>query len=131
MKILAIDWGIHKTGLALGSTETKLALPFGVIKQAEQAKLIEQLKKIINDEEVNLLLVGEPKTLAGGESEQTRQLHQFVQQLKSKLNVKIELVDERLTTKQANKPAALPTRRLDELAAMYLLQDYLDRYNLA
>ncbi|MFA4937401.1 MAG: Holliday junction resolvase RuvX [Patescibacteria group bacterium] len=130
MKILAIDWGVNKTGLAVGSTETKLALPFSVLKQANQSQLIQQLKKIIDDEEIELLLVGEPKTMAGGESQQTRLLHDFVNQLKLQLAVKVELMDERLTTKRSMAPSPLPTRSNDELAAMYLLQDYLDRYNL-
>lgn len=130
MKILAVDWGVNKTGLAVGNTETKLALPFAVIKQSNQSKLIEQLKKIVGDEEVELLLIGEPKTMAGGESQQTRRLHEFVQQLKLALTVKVELMDERLTTKRAVKPSPLPTRSDDELAAMYLLQDYLDLHNL-
>ncbi|MFH1111558.1 MAG: Holliday junction resolvase RuvX [Patescibacteria group bacterium] len=131
MKILALDWGEQRTGLAIGYTESKLALPFGVIAEAETLELIKKIIKIIKEEEIELLLVGEPKTMSGGDSKQTKKVQEFVQNLKQELTIKVELMDERLTTKRASGPSSLPTRSNDELAAMYLLQDYLDRYNLA
>ncbi|MFH1866468.1 MAG: Holliday junction resolvase RuvX [Patescibacteria group bacterium] len=130
MKILAIDYGEKRTGLAIGDSSGKLAVPFGVLKESRVELLIEKIKKIIKEEEIDHLLVGEPKSLTGGQSSQTIKVQNFVKQLRAQLNIKVITLDERFTTKRALGPSVAPTRQRDELAAMYLLQDYLDSLNL-
>lgn len=130
MKVLAIDYGQKRVGLALGDTETKLALPFGTLEKNSQQEIVEHLKQLVSEEEIAMIVVGEPITLAGGESEQTKVSRQFAEILKRELVVEVILMDERLTSRQADAVAlgaGAPTRNRDELAAMFLLQDYLDR----
>lgn len=131
MKVLALDIGDKRTGVAVGDTDHKLALPHGVIESRDTSDLVNQVATLVDQEKVELLVVGEPKSLSGQASEQTNKTKLIANQLKEKLAIKVILFDERLTTGRANVPASLPKRRVDELAAMYLLQDYLEKFNLA
>lgn len=134
MKILAIDYGSKRVGLALGDNETKLALPFGVIEREDDDKLVAKILELIEAEEIDRLIIGEPITLAGQISEQTKINKKFVDIISKKVLVPVELVDERLTSSRADAAilgTAAPTRSRDELAAMFFLQDYLDREPLA
>lgn len=133
MKILAIDFGEKRIGLALGDTETNLALPYGVLINLSEIDLVNKLKEIILEEEIKLVIIGEPISLTGNVSEQTKKSHRFADKLKKFLTVEVLLFDERLTSRQADNVitnAVLPTHNRDELAAMFLLQDYLERQNL-
>ena len=130
MKVLAIDYGAKRVGLAMGDSETSLALPYEVLVDKNDTELVNRLKEIVAEEEVDTVIVGEPVTMAGKTSDQTEKCREFAEFLKKYLSVTIELVDERLTSRRADAAtfgAAIPTRSRDELAAMFLLQDYLDK----
>lgn len=133
MKVLAIDYGIKRVGLALGDSDINLALPFGVLSEMNIDDLIKRLKEIIIEEEIELIVVGEPISLTGKVSDQTKTTREFADKLKKELVIPIKLFDERLTSRRADAAtlgAAIPTRNRDELAAMFLLQDYLDQQNI-
>ncbi|MFA4819297.1 MAG: Holliday junction resolvase RuvX [Patescibacteria group bacterium] len=124
MKILAIDYGLKKIGLAIGDTITKFSFPRGVVPAAEAVGLI---IKLIKEEEINMVLVGEPLNLQGQATRQTAATAEFAARLRQAINKPIELADERLTTQRAlTARHSGSTLKDDELAAMYLLQDYLD-----
>jgi len=130
MKVLAIDYGTRRVGLAIGDTEVNLALPYGVIERTSDAELLTRLREIVAEEEIDLVIVGEPVTLSGTSSAQTKTSRAFADLLSAGLAVKVTLMDERLTSQRADAVtlgAAAPTRSRDELAAMFLLQDYLER----
>ena len=130
MKVLAIDYGHKRVGLAIGDTEVNLALPYGVIERTSDAELLTRLREIVAEEEIDLVIVGEPVTLSGTSSAQTKTSRAFANLLSAGLAVKVTLMDERLTSQRADAVtlgAAAPTRSRDELAAMFLLQDYLER----
>lgn len=130
MKVLAIDYGTRRVGLAIGDTEVNLALPHGVIERTSDAELLTRLREIVAEEEIDLVIVGEPVTLSGTSSAQTKTSRAFADLLSAGLAVKVTLMDERLTSQRADAVtlgAAAPTRSRDELAAMFLLQDYLER----
>ena len=130
MKVLAIDYGTRRVGLAIGDTEVNLALPYGVIERTSDAELLTRLREIVAEEEIDLVIVGEPVTLSGTSSAQTKTSRAFANLLSAGLAVKVTLMDERLTSQRADAVtlgAAAPTRSRDELAAMFLLQDYLER----
>ena len=131
MKILALDIGDKRTGLAIGVSEAKLALPFGLVEESDFAIWSQQIKKIVNDEGVELIVIGDPKTMSGGSSSQTIKSQEWGNGLKDIVSVRIEFFDERLTSKQADTVLDKGTRSRDEIAAMYLLQDYLNSKNLA
>ncbi|MBI5733381.1 MAG: Holliday junction resolvase RuvX [Candidatus Kerfeldbacteria bacterium] len=127
MKILAIDYGLNKVGLAIGDTITKLAFPRGLLTAAPN--LTHQIVVLVKEEEVSLIIVGQPLNMQGQATKQTETTVDFVSKLQELITVPVELLDERLTTKRALGAKQSGSRLTDdELAAMYLLQDYLDRY---
>jgi len=128
MKVLAIDYGERRVGLAVGDTDTALALPYGKLERRSDELLLEELQKIVDAEEIGTVVVGEPLTLSGGASAQTQACRAFAEFLRHHLDVPVELFDERLTSQRADAAAVGgQTRSRDELAAMFLLQDYLER----
>lgn len=131
MKILAIDYGEKRVGLALGDTDLNLALPHGVLNQKSDEVLVEQLLQIVDEEGVDTVVVGDPLAATGGKTEQTNTSRAFAALLRTRLKVPVELFDERFTSQRADAaPRELKTRSRDEMAAMFLLQDYLDRQTI-
>lgn len=118
-KLLGIDYGQSKCGLAIGDLETKIAVPFGVVK-LEDLRL--KTQDLINTEGIEKIVVGLPLGMSGQETAQTREVRSFVEDLRSKISVEIFTEDERLSTIQAERLG-----KDDAVAAMYILQSYLDR----
>ena len=125
IKYLGIDWGEKRIGLAMADSETKLAIPLSSVSN------IKELKEIVADEEIDVLVLGRPVKMSGERDELTPDFLKFSDRIKNDLpEVKIEMLDERLTSKQAD---SLPGEKRDkasrdEVAAMLILQDYLDSY---
>lgn len=133
MKILAVDYGEKRIGLALGDTESKLALPYGVLERQADELVLERLQQILLAEDIGLVVVGEPVTLGHKASQQTQTTRAFADFLKAHLAIPVALCDERFTSQRADaamRGAGAPTRSRDELAAMFILQDYLERPTL-
>jgi len=129
-KILGIDYGQKKVGLALADNETKIAIPFAVVSPE---KLKSKIQELIDSEEINKIVVGWPLALSGQETNQTKEVGEFVKELRSIFDIEVVTEDERLTTTQANKqgkPASTSRRRGedDAVAAMHILQTHLDRH---
>lgn len=133
MKVLAIDYGEKRVGLALGDTALKLALPYGVLERASDEQLVEQLRQVVVEEDIGTLIVGEPLSTSGSASAQTASSREFSVLLRQELTIPVVLFDERFTSQRADAAAASggKVRTRDELAAMFLLQDYLDSQTLA
>lgn len=128
MRILAIDYGEKRVGLALGDTETNLALPYGTLARTADEGLLEPLQRIVDEEGVAVFVVGEPIGLQGASSRQREASQGFANFLRQNIGLPVELIDERLTSQRADVALRDGSRRTrDELAAMFLLQDYLDR----
>ncbi len=127
MKYLGVDWGEKRIGLAIGESETKIASPFKV------AGSLDEVRQIIKEEKVERVIVGKPVKLSGDTSKLPGGFNSFVDTLKNIKSVKVELIDERLTSKaadalQGTKKTKAPR---DTIAAMLILQSYLDReYNV-
>ena len=122
MKYLGIDHGEKRIGLALGDSETKLATPFKVVSS------INDIKQAIKEEDVDAVVVGKPVKMSGDEK-LSDEFNEFVNALKSKIRIPVELVDERLSSKAADaliggKKTKAPR---DAIAAMLILQSYLDK----
>ncbi len=130
MRLLGIDWGEKRIGLALGDLVSGLAVPYGVIQADNQEDILSAIKKLIAAENIELIVVGEPKSMSGQNSPQTDKAQEFIRWLKDSLSVKVETMDERLTTKRSQLDQGTAKRSPDELAAMYLLQDYLERLKI-
>lgn len=122
MKYLGIDWGEKRIGLALGDSETKIATPFKVVGG------IDEIIKIIKDEDINTAVVGVPLKMGGGEKI-SDEFIRFIDLLKEKISIPIYKVDERLSSKAADALAGgkkVKAER-DAIAAMLILQSYLDK----
>lgn len=129
-KILGIDYGQKKVGLALADEETKLALPLTVVSPEE---LKVKIQELIDSEKISKIVVGWPLALSGQETNQTKEVGEFVNKLRSIFNIEVVVEDERLTTIQAKKSSLAKQGRDsqgndDAVAAMHILQTYLDHY---
>ncbi|KKQ79563.1 MAG: Holliday junction resolvase YqgF [Parcubacteria group bacterium GW2011_GWC2_38_7] len=129
MNCLGLDWGKSKLGVALGDDGIKIATPFRVIKFKTYQEAIQNLEKIISDEQIGHLVIGQPTNLAGEEFESV-DFENFLTELK-KLNLQINFEDERLTTKVAVKKNIERRNHRneadDDLAAAEILQSYFDK----
>jgi putative Holliday junction resolvase len=133
MRVLGIDYGSKRVGLALGDTESRLASPWGVIPNEGFDRLTDRISEVIDRDEVEKLIVGIPRPLKDPTSKnaQVREVQEFVDVLKT-IGVKIEMADEALTSKlaavQAKEIGAKEKR--DDLAAAAILQGWLDQQGL-
>lgn len=130
MRILCLDYGEKRIGVAVSDPLGFTAQPVGVIGQD-----IEELKKIIEKYgEVSEIVVGLPKTMRGEIGPRAETTLQYVELLKEKFGIPIVTWDERLTTVSAARAlheAGLDSRKqrkiIDKVAATFILQSYLDR----
>jgi putative holliday junction resolvase len=133
MRILAIDPGEKRIGLALSDPERIIASSYGiVIHKAFEDDLL-SLKNIISQNEVSLVVIGQAFDEDGNATLSSRRAVKFGEGLKSRLQIPIVYYDEAGTTQEAKEAAHLmglnrKNRRghLDNLAATILLQRYLD-----
>lgn len=129
MRILGIDYGSRRIGLALGDTESCLATPFKVMENTDLEDVIERILRMISEEEVEEVVVGVPQTPDGeAMSETSKSVLAFIQQLREK-GLKIHEENELLSSKVAAAQVKETGRKekRDDLAATAILQTYLDR----
>lgn len=133
MRILGIDYGAARVGVALGDTETKIASPWRVIANQDVEETIDRLGEIAKQEHVEQFVVGVPRPLADQtrETDQAREIRAFIKQL-TRLGLSIEEENETLSSAMAANQAKEmgETKKRDDLAATVILQSYLDRYEL-
>ncbi len=123
IKYLGVDWGGARIGLAIGGSTTKVAVPFKVVGS------LDDILQIIRDEAINVVIVGQPLSIQDVKSKMSDEFLKFLSLLKKKINIPIKTVDERLSSKQADKlPGDKKTKApRDAVAAMLILQTYLDK----
>ncbi|KKR14449.1 MAG: hypothetical protein UT42_C0029G0008 [Candidatus Falkowbacteria bacterium GW2011_GWA2_39_24] len=121
-RCLGIDWGTRKIGLALGDAVTKIATPYKVVKN------VAEVLEVIKQEAVDQVVLGQPIQLASDQA-MSAAFNIFHKTLIDNGQLPVELVDERLTTKQAGKlgQGSKQTAAEDAIAAMLILQSYFDR----
>ena len=119
MRILGIDYGTKKVGIALNSEN--LAVASEVLPN--DSNLINNLLSIIAREEVAKIIVGWPVSLKGKETKTTQKVEEFITRLDQHLDLPIIKIDERLTTRIVGKN----TSNKDKHSAAQILQTYLDQ----
>jgi putative Holliday junction resolvase len=125
VKVLALDFGSARTGVAVSDPTGTLARPLGVVARAATKAGLNELAALIRDEEAEQVVVGLPLTLRGARGEQARETERFVEALRAAVDVPVETFDERFTTSLAAQSggAAAPE---DARAAAHLLSSWLE-----
>ena len=100
---MSIDFGEVRVGLALSDLTCTIAKPYKTINYNDIDHLLFQLSEIIVENDVNQLVVGIPYNMKGEDTKQTKIVRNFVSVLKEKLDFNVDLVDERLTSSEAEK----------------------------
>lgn len=123
-KVLALDFGSARTGVAVSDPTGTLARPLRVVERAAD-KGLDELVELIRAEAPERVLVGLPLTLRGEIGEQARETERFVAMLRDQVEVPVETYDERFTTGLATRSPG--TAAEDARAAAHLLESYLAR----
>lgn len=129
MKIIGLDLGAARIGIAVADSDLRLALPRPAIAGSERAVL--DIAKFAAVERAELIVLGLPRSMSGRDSRQTKLVREFAQQLGEATKLRIELADERLTTRAANqnlRGESEPRTKVDSESARILLQDWLDAH---
>jgi putative Holliday junction resolvase len=125
VKIVAVDYGSARTGVAVSDPTGTLARPIGVIERAGTQAGLESLVELIASEGAERVVVGMPLTLRGEVGEQARETERFVDQLRQAVDVPVEGFDERFTTDLAEQDPGNRNLPPDARAAAHLLMSYL------
>jgi len=124
VKVLALDFGAARTGVAVSDPTGALARPLGVVERAGTEAGLDRLAELVRSEQAERVVVGLPLTLRGERGEQALATEEFVAALRLRLDVPVETFDERFTTDLAERaPSAVPE---DARAAAHLLAGYLE-----
>ena len=133
MRILALDHGTRRIGVAVSDETKTIAQPLEYIPAEPFAEFLERLKKILAEKEVDLILLGLPRNMDGTYGPAAQKVQAFVAVLRSAITDPIKTWDERLTSSQANRILIQGKVRrdqrkekVDKMAAAILLQSYLD-----
>jgi putative holliday junction resolvase len=129
VKVLALDYGRARTGVAVSDPTGTLARPLGVVERAATELGLDRLAALIEEERPERVVVGLPITLRGEVGEQARETERFVEALRARVDVPVEPFDERFTTKLAAMSAQGRARSAgveDARAAAHLLSTYLE-----
>ena len=133
MKILAIDYGIARTGVATCDPLETIASPLCVIPSYNHEKLIAELLRVIKESGAQKLIIGKPLRTDGNKSEMAEKCEAFAAELRELTGMDIESVDERFTTVIASQHlyansinAKKQKKTIYAAAAAVLLQGYID-----
>lgn len=117
MKVLALDYGSARTGVAVSDPTGTVARPLEVVAKASSEAGLARLRELVEAEQAELVVVGLPVTLRGERGSQAQETERFVEKLRRAVEVPVELYDERFTSVLAAGD--------DAQAAAHLLSDYL------
>jgi len=123
VKVLALDYGSARTGVAVSDPTGTVARPVGVVERAATEAGLARLAELVRAENPERIVVGLPLTLRGERGEQAIETERFVEALRAAVDVPIESFDERFTTTLAGRTAS-PSAE-DARAAAHLLTSYL------
>jgi putative Holliday junction resolvase len=123
VRLLALDYGVARTGVAISDETGSIARPLTVVARAGTVAGLEMVKELVAAQGVSLIVVGLPVSLDGAEHGQAREVRSFVARLMRTVDVPVVLYDERFTTAIAQQRGG--EGALDARAAAQILEDYL------
>ena len=103
MVILALDYGEKRIGVAVGNSELKTSTPVKPLKNISKELLIFEIKKLIDDYEISLVVIGYPLHMDGSESPMSKKTKKFRKLIVSETGLETKLIDERLTSFEAEE----------------------------
>ncbi len=118
MKVLALDYGSARTGVAVSDPTGTVARPVGVVRRGGSDAGLDELAELVRAEAAELVVVGMPLTLRGEHGAQAQETAVFVEALRARVDVPVETYDERFTSVLADGD--------DARAAAHLLSSYLE-----
>jgi putative Holliday junction resolvase len=134
MRVMALDYGTRRVGVAVSDELGMLARPLGFLPAQPADRFLQELQRLIQEHRVEQIVVGIPRNMDGSYGPAAEQVRAWMEQLRQVLSIPLIPWDERLTTVQARRllhEAGRNTRkqrpRIDSSAAAVLLQSYLDR----
>jgi putative Holliday junction resolvase len=130
VRILGVDHGAARTGLALSDPVGLTCRPLLVVRERDPEALVARVLTVAAEEEVTEIVVGLPRPLAGGRNDQLDQAEAFAGRLRAASPIPVLTWDERFTTKLAER-GRKKTTPADAVAACHLLQNFLDARYLA
>ena len=141
MRILALDVGERRVGIAISDLTGALARPLQALTRSSREEDFAAIATIVAEHDVELIVVGQPLSLDGGVGPQARQVARYAEALAERLSVQIVMWDERFTTMEAEeilrqrrsekkRRQARASGELDAIAAAVILQSYLDSHYL-
>jgi putative Holliday junction resolvase len=122
-RVLALDFGEARCGCALSDPSRTLATPLEAIEQPDTRRGMQRIAELVRQRDVELVVVGLPLSLSGEEGPQALRTREWAGRLAARLNVPVDLHDERLTTQQAARTGGSADE--DSRAAAHLLEAYL------
>jgi putative holliday junction resolvase len=144
-KILAVDYGRARIGLAIAEAPLGIAQPLGTLERTNRNEDMRRLRELVRDHAAKLILVGLPLRLDGSRGEMADEAGRFAQRMRKQIGVPVEMVDERLTSweaerlleeefgrkskrlEAASKKSDAEKFTVDSLAATIILREYLER----
>ncbi len=133
MRILALDHGTVRIGVALSDELKMIASPLEFIPAEPFADVLTRLKALIREKEVELIVIGMPRNMDGSYGPAAEKVREFATALKDALAIPLKMWDERLTSTQANRMMSeggvkrdKRKQKVDGMAAAIFLQSYLD-----
>lgn len=133
MRVLALDHGAKRIGVAISDELKVIAQPLEFISAEPFADFLMRLKELIRQKEVELILIGMPRNMDGSYGPAALKVQEFVAVLKDAITIPVKTWDERLTSAQANRflistgvRRSKRKEKVDQTAAAILLQSYLD-----
>lgn len=139
MRIMGLDFGSKTVGVAVSDSLGITAQPIEIVrrdKENQLRKTLQRIEELIKEYEVSLIVLGLPKNMNDTSGERVAKTMEFKEMLERRTGLKVEMMDERLTTVQAENIMALSgvqkkdfKTHVDEIAAAIILQTYMDSHD--
>lgn len=136
-KLVGIDFGTNKIGIAISDSKKKIAFPRGILKRKNKSYCIEELKDFLKNEEIDGFVIGIPFNRAGIRSDFLTEIERYSSTLKKLFKKPVHFVDESYTTRivlrsMINSGIKMKKRQkygknIDDISAQLILQSYLDK----
>lgn len=134
MRIMSVDYGDARTGVAFCDKNEVLATPYGVVKESYAPKLVDKLCQIVMAENAEMIVVGLPRNMDGSYGFRCDACRELGNMLSEKISIPVEYQDERLTTVMAhnilsanNVSGKKRKQQVDAVSAVMILQSFIDK----